>query len=541
MIKTRTYLDIEKIKNNETIKTDICIVGGGAAGITLALEFCDQNFKVLIVESGEKKFTHRNQHLSSSKDIGIPSGSLMFSQRRQFGGTTVKWAGRCRPLDEIDFLQKKWIPYSGWPYQKKDLDPYYERSLKVFKLDELNYSIFAEEPDGWFEDLSKRSDFTSKTFLVSSAINFALVYGPKIEKSSNIQIMLKANVTNINLDPSGEEVNSLTCRSVHGKSFFVTSAVYILAAGAIESTRLLLSSDQVHKNGVGNQNDLVGRFYMDHAHFGSGAFVDPVKKLNIRKENIQTFGKNAQRSPLYLALGLKEEYLLNNKMTNASGLLVHRNWNKIQDVYYSSVGVAFQSIYDILRHYIYPDIKFLIKNIILLLKHIPDLFQYLINILISFMKKDTWVGIHSQFEQVPNPESRIKLSSTKNEIGQANIIIDWKLNSQDIDNLKRYHVEMKANLEKMGLAINLFPIDYDDNGYPKRLIPGKHHMGTTRMNNNPKLGVVDENCKIHGISNLFISSSSVFPTSGQANPTMTIVALAIKLADHIKINFFERK
>ncbi len=538
MIKAKTYLDPSKINQNETIKTDVCIVGGGAAGISLALEFSKQKFNVLIIESGDKKFKHRNQHLSSSKSVGIPTSSIMFSRRRQFGGTTVTWAGRCRPLDEIDFIKKDWVPFSGWPFSKDELDPYYKRSQKVFGLDDYNYSFFSEKSDDWFDKLSNKTDFSGKAFLTSSSINFSIVHSQELEKSPNIKILLNTNVTHVNLDSSGKEVNSLTCKTIQGKRFFVSSSVFILAAGALEITKLLLSSNQVQKNGVGNQNDLVGRFYMDHAHFWSGAFINPTHKLSFGKENIQYFGKQSLFLRTYLGLGLKEKYIENEKLTNAAGFFIHRSWNKSQDEYYSIEGIAFQNIYDILRHYKYPDIKLLIKNIFILIKNIMGFIHYSVQYMTSIWEEDDWVGIHSQFEQVPNPESRITLSSTKNELGQANIIINWKLTSQDFENMNIFHSKMKMSFEKIGLSFKLFPINYENEYYPNRLIPGKHHMGTTRMNNDPNLGVVDENCKIHGVSNLYVASSSVFPTSGQANPTMTIVALAIKLADHIKNSCF---
>ncbi|MBT3240801.1 MAG: GMC family oxidoreductase [Chloroflexi bacterium] len=286
MNKNKSYLEPSEINQNETINTDVCIVGGGAAGISLALEFCDQNFNVLIIESGENKFKHRNQHLSSSKSIGIPSSSIMFSRRRQFGGTTVSWAGRCRPLDEIDFEKKDWVLNSGWPFNKKVLDPYYERSQKLFGLDDYSFSFFSEESDSWFDELSNKTDLSSKPFLISPSTNFSSTHGPALERSENIKVLLKSNVTEINLDSSGREVNSLTCKTVQGKSYFVTATVFILAAGALEITRLLLSSNQVQKNGVGNQNDLLGRYYMDHAHFWSGAFLDPTNKLAFGKKNI---------------------------------------------------------------------------------------------------------------------------------------------------------------------------------------------------------------------------------------------------------------
>ncbi|MBT3240800.1 MAG: hypothetical protein HN357_07885 [Chloroflexi bacterium] len=239
-----------------------------------------------------------------------------------------------------------------------------------------------------------------------------------------------------------------------------------------------------------------------------------------------------------MAFSVKENILRENRLTNAAGFFIHRSWNKIQDEYVSTVGIAIQNVFDIFRHHKYPDIKYLIKNIFIILKNFGGFIQYLTQIMTSYRKNNDWVGIHSQFEQVPNPESRITLSSRKNEIGQPNIIIDWQLTSQDFENMNIYHTKLKQSFDKMGLPFKLFPIEFENGGYPNRLISGKHHMGTTRMNIDPKLGVVDENCKVHSISNLYISSSSVFPTSGQANPTMTIVALALKLADHIKSSYF---
>ncbi len=536
MNKKESYLKLSEIEKNEMIKTDVCIVGGGAAGISLALEFCNQNFNVLLIESGSTKFSHRNQKLSSNKSIGIPSGSVMFSIRRQFGGTTVTWTGRCRPLDEIDFIKRQWIENSGWPFNKSDLDPYYIRGQKICGLGGYDYSLYSDKSDNWFDRISNQSDLEGKAFMFSRPFNFATEHGPEIEKSPNINILLNSNAVRIDLDSNGKSVKAIQCRTINGKTFFVSSKIFILAAGGLEITRLLLSSNQVQKTGIGNNNDLVGRYYMDHPHFWSGAFTNPKSNLGIEDDDVLTYGKEVLNRKPSSAIGLKEQYLFENKLTNAAGFFINRPWHKIQKEYFSPAGIAYKNISEILGHHEYPSFKLLMSSVLILFKNLKDSIQHLLNIWISRKEKSNWVGIISQIEQVPNRESRVTLSSKLNSIGQAKIIIDWQLTDQDLENIEKYNSLLKKNFDTLGVPFDLFPADLNKNNIPSSIFPGKHHMGTTRMNNDPELGVVDENCKVHDISNLYISSGSVFPTAGQANPTLTIIALALKLADHIKEN-----
>ncbi len=497
------FYDGRKVTSNKTIETDVCIVGAGAAGITMALELADIQIQVCLVESGGFYRDQETQDLYRGKSVGVPYDlQTQIARIRRFGGSTHHWASLCIPLDTIDFEKRSWIPYSGWPFSKKHLDSYYERAQKICQIGKYSYNVADWETEQK-QKLPFKDDTIISTIMQLSngpAINFGDAYKNAIKKAPNIKTFLHSNVIHLEANEYLKNIQHVQIACLNNNQFRIKAKHYILAAGGLEIPRILLYSNNRQKNGLGNQNDLVGRFFMEHPHFRKTGVIllsDP---------NISTklyIPHQVKNHKIWCLLKLSEKTLLREKLANYLCFLSPVILNRY-DTNYSSLNNLRESFFSIDQMTKKP----ITKNGY----SIKDLSYFSI--------------LQEEIEQLPNPESRITLIDEKDALGMNRLQLNWKISKFDIESRDRSREIIAANLALSGLG----RMKIED----KSIHSGKHHMGTTRMHENPKHGVVDKDCKVHGLSNLFIASSSVFPTGGSANPTLTIIALAIRLTDHIK-------
>ncbi len=516
--------DSRTLPANHEIQADICIIGAGAAGITLAKEFINQDYKVCLLEGGGFDYETEVQALYQGEISGVPYYPLDASRLRYFGGTTNHWNGASRPLDEIDFKKRSWVAESGWPIEYSELVPYYERAQTVCELGPFAYNVedwvTEDKPVAHLE--SHR--LVSSIFQRSPPTRFGQAYREEIAQSENIFTLLHANVTNIETDETAGTVHRLRVASIGAERFWVLAKKYILATGGIENARLLLLSNDTQKSGLGNQHDLVGRYFMEHPVRQESAVVLPTGlnpklylpfKKSFQGKNINAFGFFAP----------SVETLKREKMLNCGVRFFDTTWENI------SAG------------------KKSLKKITSALKKgsLPEEFQnHLSNVIADFddIAMVTYRKIMGETnkllrvaywaEPIPNRNSRVLLSNEKDALGQNRVELQWRLGEQDKQNFMKMHQMFADELGRAGLGRLRFEFDENDSNWQSQFQGSFHHMGTTRMAHDPKKGVVDKNCQIHGISNMYIAGSSVFPTVGHANPTLTIVALAIKLADHLK-------
>jgi len=455
---------------------------------------------------------------------------------------------RLRPLDRIDFEKRDYIPYSGWPFDKSHLDPYYDRANEFFRLDRSTYDV-----EDWETSNSPRlpidADGPVETVMFQ--------HGPKdpvwrdykewINSEKKVSVLAHTYTTDIELRSGGKEVKSVKVSCLSDKEFRVTARVFILACGGLEVPRLLLASNSVHSDGLGNQNDLVGRFFMEHLHLRSGVFIPSHNDLSQRLRLYSWHKVNG--SGVMGKLSLKEEVIREKEILNYCTFLEpsdSTDVNTRQNTHNNTKGwVSLRLILAALRNRKLPDkLGHHFGNIASDAKPIAShIFLDRLG-LRQFARKwrpDSNGGdssqpvalrLHNMTEQVPNPSSRVQLSNNTNAFGQRQVKLDWKLSEIDIYTITEAQRILADEISRAG--IGQLRVEKFDKIPPSGIWGGNHHMGTTRMHTNPRQGVVDENCRIHGVSNLFVAGSSVFPTSGYANPTLTIVALAIRLADHLK-------
>jgi choline dehydrogenase-like flavoprotein len=318
-------IDARTIPNNHLLQTDVCIIGAGAAGITLAMEFAGQPCRVLLLESGGLDPDPESQALYKGKNIGLPYFPLDVSRLRYFGGTTNHWGGMCRPFDEIDFERREWIPDSGWPFPKSVIDPFYKRALPIFQLRHYEWTPnFWAEPDKPLLPLVGNRVITivSQQIPARGRLRFGRTYGDKVIQAANITTCLHANVTRIEANETGKKVNRVRVASLSGNKFSVTAKLFILAAGGIENARLLLLSNNTQPRGLGNQNDLVGRFFLEHPNFIAAIVRPSNPQLPVRFYQKRTF----RDSRVAAGLELSEEVRRGEKLV--------------------TVGLGLETIYD---------------------------------------------------------------------------------------------------------------------------------------------------------------------------------------------------
>jgi choline dehydrogenase-like flavoprotein len=520
--------DARDLGQDATIECDLCIIGAGAAGITIARSFAGGPLRVCLLESGGLEFEPEIQALYAGRNVGLPYFDLDVCRLRFFGGSTNHWAGRCRPLDELDFAPRPWVPLSGWPLGRAELEPFYREAQTLCQLGAFDYA-----PEPWLDPGQQVLPFdpqklVSRVWQFSPPTLFGEVYRAALEGAANVEILLHASVVEVVANESGAEVQSVTVATLAGQRASVAARSYVLACGGLENPRLLLASNRQVNVGLGNQTDMVGRCFMEHPHMNAARALvtDPaVLAFYTRGQG----GGRAQGVEVVGCLNLSPARQQAEQVLNFDGLFTVDN---IGDSGYA----ALRRIWNAAERGAWPD------------DLAGDLWQALIDI------DDTAAGLLGRFglreyradnasflmwcsaEAAPNTDSRVRLGDERDALGVPRIELDWRLTDLDKRTLQAGHQAVAEELGRAGLG----RLQIDDwltadlTSWAPALEGGHHHIGTTRMSADPARGVVDADCRMHGVANLYVAGSSVFPTCGSANPTLTVVALALRLAAHLQ-------
>lgn len=497
------FIDSRTVERDSVIQADLCVVGSGPAGISIAKEFLPTNLSVVMIESGGPEYEQEVQDLYRGEESGdlMKEGKiyLLASRRRQFGGTSNHWRGWCRPIDPETFLPRSWVPESGWPLSQEELWSYNDRASKLLEVSNFDYDPMDLQGKNPYL-LEEDSAFQTAFVHINRPTNFAKVYGEELERASNLRVFMHGNLMEILVDPQATRVQGLEVKTLDGNRFRVTAGAYVLATGAIETPRLLLASNRVQKEGLGNGSDQVGRYYMDHPMVTAGVLLAPGRSDQMRayRKFRLPEREGSLRAFLLLSPEAQERHRLLKSMTVLRPLESGQEPPIPQEVARLSYEVTQTAAGQPVKE-----------------------------------PSKTYVGVvEIASEQVPNPDSRITLSEELDPLGMPRVKIDWRLTEQEpasirgtADLLAR---EMGQRLRgRVNLVIGEGP-PWEHSRW------SNHPMGSTRMHPDPQLGVVDTDCKVHGVDGLYVASSSVFPVAGCSNPTQTIVALAVRLSDHLK-------
>jgi choline dehydrogenase-like flavoprotein len=522
------FIDARSLPSGTVIECEVCIAGAGAAGITIARELIGAGFRVALLESGSLTFDPDTQELYAGTDIGRPFLDLASCRLRYFGGTTNHWGGWCMPLDELDFEARPGIPFSGWPFDRHHLEPWYRRAQPVCQLGAYDY-----DPSFWGIANDKAPDpfrgphFVLKMLQESPPTRFGTVYEAPLRQAANVTVYLNANALYFATNDEGTEVAHLPVRTLSGVELEFRSKFYVLAAGGIENPRLLLLSGRSMAAGLGASHRTVGRYLMTHLVYSGGAIAPSNPYADF---GFYTGRDGAHRTvdgidrKFVSFIGVSEATMRNRSLPGTRFIWqykfapVHDTIEAARRLLAGTDGgeKALQDLASVFR-----DLDGLAEQAVRKL------------VLHEGLPVDA-LQLGCSSEQLPNPESRVELGADLDPLGLPRVAVDWQVTAEDKRKIYATSRLLGAELGRAAFGRLQSPLIDDDSTWPEDMYGDAHHMGTTRMHRDPAQGVVDENCRVHGVANLHVAGSSVFPTSGSANPTLTIVALAIRLADHLR-------
>jgi choline dehydrogenase-like flavoprotein len=515
------FLDARQSEVPGTLTTDVCIVGAGAAGMTLALQLAAAGVDVLLLESGGESIEAETQGLYAAEQAGTRYFDLSACRLRFLGGTTNHWAGYCRENDPIDFAGRPELGVMGWPVGYRDVRPYVERAAQSLGLD---MSGWAPEPmarragfgaDTLIESQSK--SLQTKIFQFAKRLRFREIYRDELQRAPTLSPVLHANVTHIQLDETGKAVKHLTVRTLNQRQLRVRARTFVLAAHAVENARLMLASNDVQLAGVGNDTGHVGRHFMEHPVVESG-FMFPSARFP-RFYDVGT----ARRYGLSVDVSLTEQAM------RTQGTLSY--YCRFSPVVAKDETLA--AIESLRSGFWRPADVDAIQALGRVLADIPGVIRYLDDRrFASGVIAPKAYRLRHRIEQAPNPDSRVSLSTQRDRLGSPLAKLEWRLSSLDHQSIAKGQAMVAKEFTRLGLGTfrlaELTPelIDASVEGV-------NHHGGTTRMAASAKDGVVDRDGKVHGIDNLYVAGSSIFPTMGYSGPTMMLIAFAMRLGDHL--------
>lgn len=554
-------LDSRRVTPGATLGCDVCIVGSGAAGITIATELAGTEIQVIVLVGGGTWERARDRDLyRGSLTQGTAHEPLEENRRRGWGGTTTRWGGRCVPLDPIDFAPRPHVPHSGWPLRFEDVLPYYERANEVCEAGAYQYDAaeaLPGRPPEMIGGFDSRDVVSTCLERWSPPTNFARRYGHEIGRASNVRVLMHAHALNVQLAPEGARVSSVRAAARPGAHFAVVADDFVLACGGLENARLLLASRDVARSGVGNAAGNVGRYYMSH-------FVGVLGAIRLRDPSRGVaFGFDRDRDGVYVR---RRFWLTPEAQTRAriGNGVAYPHRPDIADVSHRSALLSSTHLAKIYASAFRRDgLRGGLRSLVtdrsprrghwqVVLHGLPGLLPEA-----ARLGQQRWLArrrlpmvlgsptgdrfpLAFQTEHMPNPGSSVSLGPACDAFGVPRLSVHVAFCDLDVETIVGLHEQIAGRLEASGVGY----LEYgsaDLRASVASLLTnfnsGAHHLGTTRMAENAARGVVDRDGRVFGVANLFVTGGSVFPTAGHANPTLTVVALALRLADHLRIRW----
>lgn len=522
--------ELERRREDGPLEADVCILGAGAAGITIACALVGSGARTVLLESGGRAFDQPTQDLYRSEVVGLAHGGVHGYRFRVFGGSTTRWAGQALPLAPIDFAAREWVPGSGWPLRREELEPFYRRAAEWMRIPPFPPGRPA---DSWPAALGPPAGFDPalvepwfSEFMAEP--DFAQLHGPRLAAARDVEVVLGANVTELVPDLGVGALDRVEARSLGGRKLEVRADLFVLCAGGLENARLLLASERRTPGGLGNGADLVGRYFSDHAGVPVGEIVGGDRKRLGRAFSPRRAGE-IKHSPHYTATA---ELQRSERIVHAAAGVVYGR---------SPADVGAKTLVRALgrgsfaaqaRREAPAAARAVLRDPGAVLRGAGRRF------VLRQPGFDTAATprLIAGGEQSPNRDSRVYLGAERDALGMRRLVLDWRVSELDLYSWRHFAELFAAELDRLGLGTARLDLSrlLDDPERTSGLVDGGHHIGTTRMAADPSAGVVDADCRVHGIENLFVAGSSVFPTGGFSNPTFTILALSLRLADRLR-------
>nr|WP_314616569.1 GMC family oxidoreductase [uncultured Pseudomonas sp.] len=475
------------INDYQTQKTlrdhyDVCIIGAGPAGITLALRLAQAGWRVVLLEGGGHEYAPRSQELYKCTSSGLELYAEE-TRLRFLGGTSNHWAGRCRPFTASDFAVQPPGDLPGWPIPYAEIERYLPAAMDIVDL-----------PQGKaFQPLNvalKGGDFDADRFLLSPPTRFAQKYAAALNDTPGLDVFINCNCVDLEFDKASGRLASIQVSDYERNRQRLVAKKFILATGAIENARQLLNSQSLQAAGVVSPDGLAGRCFMEHLNIDMGTFI-------------LSDGQDGSQHQYYTTDAFVAEYRAGKGNVTTAVLEEVRTYGRTAEVKHFLENLAC-------------DMGVASK--------------------IAFIANFSCPGdgvISTMIEQFPNVQSHLSLLDEKDALGMGKVNVNWALSEHDRHTIKCIGSELAKQFADTGLGfVKLNDFVYDTS-LALKLQPHAHHMGTTRMAASPEFGVVDSDCKVFGTHNLYVAGSSIFATSGASNPTMPLLQFAVRLAEHL--------
>lgn len=526
-------IDGRSLVDGSEVAADVCIVGGGLAGISLALRLSEQTRgRIVLLESGGLTFDPASQALAQGETTGLPYYPLHETRVRMLGGSSQSWGGVCAPLDPTSMEQRPWVPGGGWPFPQEALDPYLDEALLrcgiAPETRAADQAAHARRLAEWPLDASR-----VEPVLVhfSRPIRFGTEYRDALASATGIVVQLHSTATELVAGAGGDGISEVVVRCLDGPTYRVRADVFVLAGGGVENARLLLASRGRHVDGIGNDRGMVGRCFMEHPRLATRYRVRPGSTPLGR-----LVGRAAAGTLRFLRVRVAPEIQRREEL-----LAWHANlyagyvgqdspaWPSVRRIAIATRSPWNESPY-------FQDggggrTRLTSSDVGAVLRHPIAGFIGAIGAAARPSSLRRWLEIVGSVEQVANPENRIELTTERDRLGVPRVRTTWHVDAAEERTHRRATDLVLAELERIepGIGARLDGAE----AWPGGIIGTWHHIGATRMSADPATGVVDADARVHGIDNLYIAGSSVFPVSASTSPTVAIVQLAHRLGDHI--------
>ena len=536
-----------KIHDEVVGPADVAIVGSGPAGLKTALDLADAGLKVLLIDSGPDGVNDAAQRLSDAELVNESFHAPMaLSVRRGFGGTSRLWGGRAVPFDGVDFADRADLTEARWPIGAGDVRPWYATACRFL---DCGPDVFTEE---WPESIQSDGLRLDALERWCAQNDMGQVHGDRVKAHPNITLALDTTITRVLVDASTATVSGLEAHGLGGRHT-VLARRYVIAAGGLETARLLLASRLDQPDLFGGPGGALGRYYMGHA-FGSIASLQFLKPGDDARFD---FHKDASGRYVRRRFTLDQATQMRLGVMNMSAwpdlpeLHDPRHGNAILSLAYLALATPVlgpRLMAEAIRRRKLGDRPVRpLPHVWNLLKGTPSAAMFAMRFLKARYGSKVRIpgffvlnsahryALHFHSEHAPDADSRVTLSDTRDALGMPRLKIDLRFRARDADSILRTHDALAKRLEAAGIARieHDLPEDARAQAILDQASDGFHQVGTARMSTDPARGVVDANARVHGVSNLYLAGSAIFPSSGQANPTLLAVALAARLADHI--------
>ena len=556
--------DLGALRDDVGMAADLAVVGAGPAGIVVALEAAKQGISVVLIESGGRTFDQSVQELAEAAQWDRHRHApLSLSTRRQVGGTSNIWGGKCVPFDPVDFIARPYLGTPAWPVGYKEIQGYFQRACDWMVCGRAVFDAaqVPNVPDAIVPGFVDDGVLGSSLERWSLPTNYGDVYRGHLERSALVRLLTGVTCTEIVCPSESAGATHLECRTNVGGRVQVTAKAFVVACGGLESTRLLMSSTGPAGEQLGNLGGHLGRWYLAHVE-GS---IANVRFSTPPRQTVFDYERDIDGVYIRRRFSFSQEYQREHGLPNVVGWLgnwelpdARHGYGQLSFIYLaltSPLGPSLapevqrlsmtggeipgtpygmatitsrgSHLQNILRHPLATGTfaaRFGAGRFLARTRRVPGFFMY---------SKDNLYPLQYHGEQLPNPESKVTLTSETDRLGRRKLAVDLRFIKEDVDGIIRAHKHWDRYFRARGVGQLEYQHNDLEQAVDQRMGGGFHQAGTTRMSASPADGVVDQNLAVHGVSNVYVASSSTFVTAGQANSTFMIVVFAVRLADHL--------